>query len=210
MDKPKNSLAHLFDFKRIENKEEGISLLRDIGKGCYFLGVLHIVLSLIAHTQSFLMDGILFLMLGHGISLYQSRTASILLCIDTFAGIYFTFDSKIHNGSGGRNVILALMMFVYSIRAVQVSFQYQALVNSRPVLKNIIIKTTLSFVYSLIFIVLGIISVVVIFGNTEKVTENAWGMAVILPLCIGTFLTFRGWLPFTKNKPMCAVSDNAV
>lgn len=197
--------------KKLTEKDEAVQVLRVAGIVFYCAATLNIILTLLekkavlAHIQD--ICTLLFVFYtGYGIRNLQSRVAAILsLCI-----IAFGFVLSPHF-SGVINMMINLSMLFATIASLRASFAFHKIVMSRIVLGNLVAKAIWSLIYGLLlFPVIGV-SITWIFtgpmktGPTNQPIFDAIGGGVV---GLGVFLTCIGWLPFTKNKPLCVIPED--
>lgn len=192
-----------FLFRRIESKEDARKILRDIGIGFYFVAGLQFVVGILL-IRSLLTDSVGFLIIGYCLHKFRSRTAAIAAVGITLIGIVVTARNFVTR-QGPTNIVLALLLLVYSIRAVQASFAYHKLAKSRFSAKNFLIKNAIGILFTFVFGFIALVGLAVVVGNTEKLTDEFWGGFSLVILLLSFGLAYRGWLPFTRRRPfvMC-------
>lgn len=106
-------------FGKIETKEEALKIIKDSSNGFYFLAALQIVIGYFLLGLPAIIDGVIFAVLAFLLRKFKSMVVAMLLLLLSVGGIVVTAINQFGGGTGGRNIILALIMIWVSIRAVQ-------------------------------------------------------------------------------------------
>lgn len=111
-------------FRTIVSKADAAKIIRDSAYGFFVVAGLHIVIGIFL-LPSVVIDAIIYAVLAAALLIWKSRIAAVLLAILTGIGIGVTImNFATESVEGGRNVWLAIFMFVTAIRATQASFLF--------------------------------------------------------------------------------------
>jgi cobalamin synthase len=113
-------------FSKIETREEALKTIKDTTIGFYFIAILHIVLGYFVGLPV-MIDGVLYAVLGFLLQKFNSRIVAVLLLIVSGIALITTVINRFGGGTGGRNILLAIIVLWASIRAVQATFKLQSL-----------------------------------------------------------------------------------
>lgn len=158
-------------------------------------------------------DGVLCLIIGYCLGNYQSRSASFLGILYGNILVLSSFNSIYNNYTTQVNYVLILSL-VYSLiplltlwvslRAAQASYYYHNKLQSHTLIKNVLIKTALSIIYMIFF---GFLAIYIL--RDIDIDNNIVGVLTLAIISISIALTFSEMLPFSKNRPLCQVPQNA-
>jgi hypothetical protein len=131
IEKSKLSLKEKY-FYSLNDAQTCKKAMKEAAQGFYFVGGLFVLLAFLPYPafHGVWLDGLLMLIFALLLHLKQSRVAAVLLLLLTGAELVVTFFNKIGVSSmGGNNIILGIIIFIYSIRGVQAAFKYHKLKN---------------------------------------------------------------------------------
>jgi len=112
-------------FDRIENQEGALKVVRDAAKGFYLIGAIQVLLGLFV-MRELLFDGIAVTIPAFFLHKFASRIAAILLLLISSASLIITILNLAGvTSQGGRNIFLAAIILITSIRAVEATFRLQ-------------------------------------------------------------------------------------
>jgi len=205
--KPKFDLKACCGLKAPNDQEQAMKIFKDIGVAFYFVGSLTIVVSPFLGQPGGSLDGVLYVILGFAIHKLKSRTAALLALLLTAASLWATFANKFFGGEGGRNLFLSAMFVVASIGATRASFWYHKEVGSKFLPKNLLIKTVCALIYGFVAWFLTMIFVTLFEYNTSTDGSSPYDSLLFIPIVLFIAMTYFGWLPFTKNKPLCVTVE---
>lgn len=109
-------------YGKIETKDEALKVIKDASNGFYFLAALQIVLGYFIMGTEAIIDGVLFAVCAFLLRRFNSRVVAVILLLLSIGGLVVTAINKFGGGTGGRNIILAVIMIWTSIRAIQATF----------------------------------------------------------------------------------------
>ncbi|MEI1280208.1 hypothetical protein V6Z05_17890 [Leptospira venezuelensis] len=193
-------------FKKIESPEEAEFFLNTASYILILIGLLQSILFafLLGSFRNFYMDVLLLFIFGIVIRFSRSRISVILLCIYSliiFVGTTLTW-SGIAAG-GGNNIFLAILLLLISIRAMQVSFIFHKIRDTKLVWKNIwtrhLIAIGLAFVFSA-FVFISFILISKFLGITKM--DPLHGEIIFESLPISYILLLLPQLPWAKERRM--------
>ncbi len=185
--------------------QEAANALDSTGKGFYWLGMITVGLGLfLGATMVF--DGFTYVVLGWALKRYRSRGVAVILAAISVVGIAMTARNQFAGGSGGRNVVLALIVTAWALHACKVTFIYHRLIGSRVNTVNVVIKSLLATVYAVLAFIVAIIVGVVLGVDIENMSDAAGtAFAAVVGLAIGA--AFAGVLPFTRGRLVTSVTE---
>ena len=114
-------------FGKIETKEEAIKVIKDSSNGFYFLATLQIVIGYFLFGFPTIIDGVIFGVLAFLLRQFRSMVVAVLLLLLSVVGVVVTVMNQFGGGTGGRNIILALIMIWASVRVMQATFKLHKL-----------------------------------------------------------------------------------
>lgn len=109
-------------YGKIETKEEALKVIKDASNGFYFLAALQIVLGYFIMGTEAIIDGVLFAVCAFLLRKFNSRVVAVILLLLSVGGLVVTAINQFGGGTGGRNIILAVIMIWTSVRAIQATF----------------------------------------------------------------------------------------
>ena len=195
----------LFDFSPVQSVEDARKTLREIGMAFYFISGLIAVVSLFLKYNS-LYDALIYVAIGYSLHKCQSRTGAVFAVLVSCASIFVTgYNLVSTHPTGGRNIVLAIIVFAYALRAVKASIAYHRKLNTRLSIKNILVKNISALLYTVIFFFLSRFILSIAGVPVETWTEEKYGRYFLLVLFSSYWLTYAGLLPFSKHKPFAVV-----
>lgn len=112
-------------YGKIETKDEALKVIKDASNGFYFLAALQIILGYFIMGTEAIIDGVLFAVCAFLLRKFNSRVVAVILLLLSIGGLVVTAINKFGGGTGGQNIILAVIMIWTSIRAIQATFGLQ-------------------------------------------------------------------------------------
>jgi hypothetical protein len=113
-------------FSPITSREDALEITKGAAQAFYGLAVLQTVLGFFIQ-KAMIADGILYAILAAFLHLLASRVAAVLLLLASAAGLLITATNMLGvSKQGGNNVILAVIMVVVSVRAVEATFKLRS------------------------------------------------------------------------------------
>lgn len=109
-------------YGKIENKEEALKVIKLSSNSFYFLAVFQGVIGYFIMGIDAIINGVLFAVCAFLLQKFGSRVAAVILFLLSSGALFYTVISKFGGGTGGRNVILAVIVFWVSVRATQATF----------------------------------------------------------------------------------------
>lgn len=113
-------------FGTIETADEAVLIPTDCGKMFLLLALMQAAMAYFVNVGA-AFDAIAYALLGALLWKFRSRAAALALLVLSLAAIYITWMNVIGRGSGGRNIVLSILVFWFSIRAVQATFKLSKL-----------------------------------------------------------------------------------
>jgi hypothetical protein len=107
---------------KVETAEQARKAIRDAAMGFYAVAGIQAVVAIVLGV-SMLWDAAVFAGLGFWLHRRNSRVAAVLLLVDAGIGIVVTGMNQFGGGQGGRNVVLALIVFWAALKAVIATFK---------------------------------------------------------------------------------------
>jgi len=115
-----------FKFWEVKNKEEARYVIKQCSYAFLFVAGLDILLGTLIDFTA-IIDGIVYLILGLLLFRFNSRVVSILLLLISGLSVASTFLNAAGITYGGRNMLLAILVFYCAIAAVYTTFKYRKL-----------------------------------------------------------------------------------
>lgn len=110
-------------FAKINNREDAEKLAGDCGNGFFFVAALQGVIGIFI-DPSLIVDGLIYALCGYFVRFKFSRTAAIIALLLSVIAIVTTFLNQIgQNYGGGKNIILAVIIMIGAVRAVEATFK---------------------------------------------------------------------------------------
>ena len=101
---------------RMDSADHARRTIRDAAKFCYFVAAILVVVAFALGTSA-LVDAGLILFLGLWLHKRKSKFAAGLLLLMSAFGIYATGMNWLGLSTGGKNIVLSIMMFWVALRA---------------------------------------------------------------------------------------------
>ena len=116
---------------RVESIEDARRMIRESAMGFYAIAGIQAVVSLLI-GMSMLLDAVLFAGFAFWLHQTQSRVAASLLLALAAASIVTTVMNQVGSGTGGRNIVLSLIVLWVAVRAVVASYKLKHLLAQQP------------------------------------------------------------------------------
>ena len=137
MDKKKKK-SNLLSFKKINSLEESEILIKDIFWLFMVVGLILIGIGLLFFffdktqlTFGFIGDGFIYTILSLFFYFKKSRIAATVLLIVSAIGVITTTMANFGFYEGGKNIFLAILVFIGGIHSVRATFAYHRLANKK-------------------------------------------------------------------------------
>lgn len=199
-------LSALFaSITNIVTAEDAKKALYKISLILYSITLINLIIALLTNNPNPILDAWFILIFGITIRHNQSRAGGILLIFYALNSIAGSIYCQYNLLADARSILLNTMVIVLAIPAIHATFRYHALRKSHIIWKNAFIKTLHALLYLILFSIITQFSI--IFRYIDFLYELGGYqllalISLILPT-IGVFLTFNGWLPFTRHEPVC-------
>ncbi|MBS0358511.1 MAG: hypothetical protein JSS53_04520 [Proteobacteria bacterium] len=198
-----------FNFGKIESAGQAVKILKDIGIAFYVVGIIMILIPLYLNNLPATLGGVVFLIIGFMLHKHQSRTGSIIAVIQQLIAVcliaLLIYPNNLQVWGVWRDFIISLIILVYSVRATQASFAYHKFTQSTVHWKNFAIKTLCAVIYAVILAAICFFGLAKFAPNFMQSNMQMPGFIINLAVLVGLFLSYNGFLPFTKNRPICEV-----
>lgn len=197
-------------FKPIRNEQDTTDIIELSSILLHILTGLLTVISLAAFVTGnhahLLSTAIIFGFTGWLIKKHRSRAAASVLCGYNCLNAINALLMLTSMHTGIINALLWVPSAIISIRALQAARKYHRIKQTRLNYNNAMAQTLLAFIYSIIFLMIA----AALLGYTGLLRKfdtagNATLMVIILILGYG--LTFKGLLPFSKDRPVTSVQQ---
>ncbi|OVE77410.1 hypothetical protein BVX98_02580 [bacterium F11] len=169
-------------FNRIDSQEAAANTLK--GASYLLYGLATLMLFFGPDGLGNFINGILTIILAYFMARWKSRFISGFLAI-FYIGVFISSFN-----------IIILILAIVLIRATWAAYMFHDLSGIRIYPANVLFLNVLAFLYALLIVIVLMLIDVNLFGIPS--VESVCVMAVILAY----IFTFKGWLPFSKNKPM--------
>ncbi|TGL64237.1 hypothetical protein [Leptospira sarikeiensis] len=196
---------------KIESVQEAEEFLNFSSKILFCIGILQGILFafLLGSLSTFYFDPLLMFVFGLVIRFSRSRTASVLLFVYSSIIFIATGLSLLEIiGGVGNNPILALALFLVSIRILYASFKFHFLMKSIFVWKNIWIRNLISIVFAFVTSVILFIFFVFLSRSIGIIQlNNVQGEILLFSFPILYILLLLPFFPWAKKRPMYLPSE---
>lgn len=118
-------------FSKIETREDALEMTSGAAKGFLFVAALQGVLGAVI-APSALIDAVVLAVLGLILLKSRSRTAAVLLLLVALGEGAVTVLNRLGVMKGGNNVILAVIMVIVAVRAVEATFKLHGQFSKPP------------------------------------------------------------------------------
>lgn len=110
-------------FAKIETREDALKVVKDASIGFFAVAGLQAILAAFI-APSLWMDAIILAVLAAGLMKFHSRLAAVLLVLVSGGEAFVTVMNRLGvMHEGGKNVVLAFIMLVVAIRAVEATYK---------------------------------------------------------------------------------------
>ncbi len=195
----------LYNFREFTTIEDARRVTRQGAIYYYILGVLNIAAIIQYHRPECMVNGVLFILCGYLLKRYQSRAAAVYPCIPIAVGLVTSIITALVVSTFFiASVVLMGVLLFCGIRTTQASFFYHDLVQMQVNVRNLLLKSLLSILYSLVGTLICFVCIVLFASDLDDKTEVILiSFMILLTVVTATVWTFEGYLPFTKNKVVC-------
>jgi len=111
-------------FGKIGSPEKALEIIKGVVRLFYVVGGIEILLGFMLGME-LIVDGVIIIILAVLLNKLKSRIVACLLALMACTGAVVTFLNLINETGAGRNIILAIIVAIASIRALQATFVYQ-------------------------------------------------------------------------------------
>ena len=119
-------------FSSLQTREDAMKMTRDAAYGFFFVAGLQALLGFF-FMPSALVDAVVLAVLALFLLTAQSRTAAVLLLLVSLGQAVITVLNRLGmTQMGGKNIILAVIMVVVAVRAVEATFKLQGRFTQPP------------------------------------------------------------------------------
>ncbi len=117
-------------FEKIESRDDALQVAKDCGNGFFIFAATQGGIGAFV-TPSLLFDAALFALCGYFVRFKQSRAAAIVTLLLSGIVLVATFLNKMgQNVGGGKNIILAIIITIAAVRAIEATFKLNGRFNS--------------------------------------------------------------------------------
>jgi len=211
-----SALKALFDLQNVETEDRAVRILRAVGWLFIFYTVTNVFIYRDLYRYGDTISTVaVFVVLGYAIAGHQSRVAASLLFLLEFATftkwIIDLFSAEAHLSFLSLLSHGVVLLFIYiAIRGLQASFSYHKIIGSKLNIGNIFILNLCAIIYFVLFrfiyshIIWGLVISKFLSGEPPpdlSFVAVATHQVPLWLILLGTLsLTYKGWLPFTRNR----------
>jgi len=112
---------------KIETREEALGVIKDSANGFYCVAVIQVVIGLFLLGVGAVVDGIIFAVLAFLLKKFNTILVALILFVLSMIGVVATGVNQFGGGTGGRNMVLAIIMVWMSVRALQATARLRKL-----------------------------------------------------------------------------------
>jgi hypothetical protein len=119
-------------FSSLETRDQALKMTRDAAYGFLFVAALHALLGFF-FMPAVLVDAVILAVLAFFLLRTQSRVAAVLLLLVSSGQAAVTVLNRLGMTQlGGKNIILAVIMLIVAVRAVEATFKLQGRFTQPP------------------------------------------------------------------------------
>ena len=111
-------------FSSIDAREDALKMARSAAHAFLFVAALNVAMGLLLQPSAFV-DAIALTVLGVILLKWHSRVAAVLLLLISLGQGAVTVLNRLGVTAGGKNMILAVIMVIVAVRAVEATFKLQ-------------------------------------------------------------------------------------
>lgn len=117
-------------FEKIESRDDALQVAKDCGNGFFIIAAIQGGIGAFV-APLLLIDAAVFALCGYFVRFKQSRAAAIVALLLSGMVLVGTFLNKMgHNVGGGKNIILAIIITITAVRAIEATFKLNGRFNS--------------------------------------------------------------------------------
>jgi len=193
------------NFATIATEQEALQALKTVAGVFYGMGIINLAIgSLFPQARDVIPDGVVFILLAFAVYKRRSRIAAILAIIQAIFVFGISVNAILTYGAGAiHRILISSAVLAAAIRGTQATFSYHRLLRTHFSLQHFLLKTVLGVLYGIIFMVLSIIAAGFILSILGKQSTRIFAALLVLyAFSLGLIMSYLGWLPFTKKKPV--------
>jgi hypothetical protein len=169
-----------------------IVVAQQVGKFTFYVALFIATVTLVFAGRVW--DSLMVMALGYGVY-RMSRTASVLALVLTMFNTIYKAATGIHGW------IVDLFFVAAFTNGVRATFGYHRFMHSQLHVRNIVVKNLLSIGYGIVFTAGLAFAFAFLNESHPNMGHMTLGEALTLGMAAGYIATFKGILPFTKNRP---------
>ena len=110
-------------FGKIESREDALKVIKDSSNGFYVIAAIQAGIGVFL-APSMILDGVIYAVLGFLLRKFNSRVVAVLLLLFSALSVFATASNQFgRGGTGGSNIVLAVIILWAAVRAVQATFK---------------------------------------------------------------------------------------
>jgi hypothetical protein len=192
----------------IESAADADALLVTLGRGLYAIAALQAVFGAFLAWQSgsaaVFGDVVFWLVAGFLLPRTRSRILAVMVLLAALGVAATTFGARFGGGTGGKNIVLALLLVGVGVRAVIATVRYHRFQQSRVWWRNVAIFGALYGTAVAAVFVFGMIGMAISEAIGFEWSDAAAGVWLMwfngLSVLIVYFIA-RRWLPLLRPQP---------
>lgn len=110
-------------FGKIESREDALKVIKDSSNAFYVIAAIQAGIGVFL-APSMILDGVIYAVLGFLLRKFNSRIVAVLLLLFSALAVFATVSNQFgRDGTGGSNIVLAVIILWAAVRAVQATFK---------------------------------------------------------------------------------------
>jgi len=189
-------------FSKIETKEHAERAIKEVSYALYVVAVIDALIGLFWQGRSMILEALFVALLGF--LLQRSKSRSVALVAAAYAvfvcGLTIAAKAGVYHGSGGTNVVLALIVAYTAWRGVYAAVLYHRWLGSRVNVKHVVILTVITIVATVVVgIAILFIAAALGYDFDRDEDSNAVGSMLLIGAVATCGIVFNRLLPFTRR-----------
>ena len=117
--------------KEIKTEEDAIKTIKDVSNGVFLVAALQIVIGFF-FLPAAVLDGLVLGVLAFLLRKFKNRAVAIILFLFSILALVVTGINNFGGGTGGKNIILTIILIIISIQAIRATFKLKELKTLNP------------------------------------------------------------------------------
>jgi hypothetical protein len=200
-------------FSPIRTLHDARAAIREARYSFYVCAAIQGVVAILGQSFGPLSDVPIYLLLGYLIGRTKSRAVGVVMVVFTAMVLAVTVAQKVglYRGSGGSNIILAVIVLYTALRATYATAKYHSIVKTRINVRAMATLGGISVVLNIVVLVACLYGLIQLgYDLEDEANDTVIGLAVLPAMVAVTVLVFLRWLPFTGRLSVVASQETSV